>query len=88
MDDFKKRLIGNTSSKPKGLGFDDESNIEEIDEEEVDTIQKDNKKYLSRLKQKAVTDINPASSSSQQPDLYDDVQDETNEYDQDNYRIG
>jgi hypothetical protein len=85
MDDFKKKLLGNVPLQPSFLKFEDDLNAEEIEE-----INDDNQKYLSRLKKKVADELSPACSSSSpvpKTSIDEDTKDETQEYDTDSAEL-
>ncbi len=86
MDNFKKKLLGDTPFEPSILSFEDDLNIEAVGEDEAKDLRRDNKKYSSMLQQKVSTRINKGAESSKQRQRdSDDIFDEdTPEYEYDN----
>jgi hypothetical protein len=85
MDEFKKRLLGNATSEPNILSFDDDINIQEVNEDEVEELKESTKKYASTLKDKILEEVNSASSSQQDYDIDDDIDEKDRpEFEEDN----
>ena len=78
MDEFKKKILGDIINEPSILSFDDDINVQEVNEEEILQLQETNKKYASGLRDKISQKVNSgaASSSQQNYDIDDEASDD------------